>query len=277
MDEIRPESILLTDRVAIVTGAGAGIGKAIALALARFGAHVAICDRNEAALDEAVAELEATGQHVVGAHLDVRHADDVARFMDDVRGRFGRVDILVNNVGGTFYATFLDTNARGEDALIKENFTSATDMIRKTVPLMPASGGVIINVTSIEGWRACPGMAIYGAMKAGLENLTMSLALELGDRSIRVNCVSPDAIATPGAAEVGSENQTPFMLAGQVRPGLLPTTPLRRSGTSEDVAAAVVFLASELAGFITGTTIRVDGGNYGANGWFRRQDVVGVT
>jgi len=128
--------------------------------------------------------------------------------------------------------------------------------VRGVVPLMGADGGSIINVTSIEAHRAGPGFAIYSAMKAALANLTMSLALELGPRMIRVNCVAPDVIPTPG---IGQEMGV--------------RTPLPRAGHVDDIAAAIVFLANPaLSGFVTGTTIHVDGGNSAAGGWHRRSD-----
>jgi NAD(P)-dependent dehydrogenase (short-subunit alcohol dehydrogenase family) len=138
--------------------------------------------------------------------------------------------------------------------LVRENFTSVTSFIRHAVPLMPQSGGSIINVTSVEAHRAGPGFAIYAAMKAAVASLTKSLALELGGRHIRVNCLAPDVIPTPGIGEV------------PVR------TPLARPGNVDDVAGAAVFLASEMSAFVTGATLHVDGGNWAAGGWRRKED-----
>jgi len=246
-----PNSVLLTDRVALVTGAAVGIGEAIALALARFGADVAICDRDQENLASSAREIEATGRRVLCAVLDVRDADAVQLFLEQVRLEFGRVDVLVNNAGGGFFAAFMDVKAKGEDALVRENFTSVTQLVRGTVPLMPESGGSIINITSIEAHRAGPGYAIYSAMKAAVTNLTKTLALELAERRIRVNCIAPDAIPTPGIGKPPVSN------------------PLGRSGHVDDVAGAAVFLASDLASFMTGTTVHVDGGSFAASGWRR--------
>ena len=248
---LQPNSILLTDRVAIVTGAAAGIGKAVARALARFGAHLAICDRDAAGLAATAGEVTAIGRTVVSAVLDVRDGELVRRFVDEVRAQLGAVDILVNNAGGGFAAPFLDVNEKGQDALVRENFTQVTHCIRATVPLMTSGRGSIINVTSIEAHRAGPGFAVYSAMKAAVANLTKSLALELGARMIRVNCIAPDVIPTPGIGDV------------PVR------TPLPRAGHVDDVAGVAVFLASDLSQFITGSTIHVDGGNWAAGGWRR--------
>ncbi len=246
-----PERILLTDRVAVVTGAAVGIGRGVALALARFGAHVAICDRNAAALAVTAREIEALGRTAVSAVLDVRDGELVQRFFADVGSGLGALDILVNNAGGGFAAKFLDVNDKGQDALVRENFTQVTGCIRAAVPLMTTGRGSIINITSIEAHRAGPMFAIYAAMKAAVENLTKSLALELGERMIRVNCIAPDVIPTPGIGEVAVK------------------TPLPRAGHVDDVAGAAVFLASDLSGFVTGAAIHVDGGNWAAGGWRR--------
>ena len=250
-----PSAALLTDRVAIVTGAAVGIGEAIALAFANFGAHLAICDRDVANLDSTADAIEAAGRRVVAAELDVRDADQVDGFLEVVRDQFGHVDVLVNNAGGGFHAAFLDVNAKGQDSLVRENFVSVTHFVRGVVPLMPDSGGSIVNLTSIEAHRAAPGYAVYSAMKAAVASLTKSLALELGERMIRVNCIAPDVIPTPG---IGVD--------------LPMNTPLTRRGHVDDVAAAAVYLAGDLARFVTGTTIHVDGGNLAAGGWRRADD-----
>lgn len=250
-----PDGILLTGRVAIVTGAAAGIGRAVASALGRCGAALALCDRDGDGLDDAASELAAAGAAVLAERLDVRDAEAVPAFASRAASELGPVDVLVNNAGGGFRAPFLDVTSKGEDALVRENFSSVTSFIRAVVPLMPEAGGSIVNVTSIEAHRGAPGYAIYSAMKAAVANLTKSLSLELADRRIRVNCVAPDVIPTPGIGEPGDGR-----------------TPLRRRGHVDDVAAAVVFLAGDLAGFVTGTTIHVDGGNRAAAGWHRRDD-----
>lgn len=271
---LRPDSVMLNDKIGVVTGAGTGIGKGVALGIARFGGHVAICDRNEGWLRETEAEIVAeTGARVLAHHLDVRQPERVKAWFEDIRDEFGRVDILVNNVGGVFAATFLQTSPKGEATLIAENFTSATDVIRNAMPLIP-DGASIINITSIEASRACPGLSIYGAMKAALENLTMSLALELGDRGIRVNSIAPDSIISPGGQGVATTPPTEFTLPGLGKDSFVPMTPLRFLGDPDDIAAAVVFLASPMGRFVTGSVLRVDGGNHGAGGWFRRRDVL---
>ncbi|MEL7210883.1 MAG: SDR family oxidoreductase, partial [Actinomycetota bacterium] len=196
--DVGPEGMLLTDRVAVVTGAAQGIGEAVAVALARFGADVAICDRDEAGLADTVDEVEHAGRGALAGVLDVRDHEAVTRWLEEVDDRHGRVDILVNNAGGGFHSPFLDVSPKGQTALVDENFTSVTHFVRGCVPLMGERGGSIVNITSIEAHRAGPGFAVYSAMKAAVENLSRSLAVELAERRIRVNCISPDMIPTPG-------------------------------------------------------------------------------
>ncbi|HET9772704.1 MAG TPA: SDR family oxidoreductase [Acidimicrobiia bacterium] len=262
--DVSPEGMLLTDRVAVVTGAAQGIGEACALGLARFGAHVAVCDRNAEGLAATVADVEGLGRRVVSAELDVRDAEAVDGFLGDVEAEFGHVDVLVNNAGGTFFSPFLDVSGKGEAALIAANFTQVTHFIRQTVPLMGERGGSIVNVTSIEAHRAGPGFAVYSAMKAGLENLTKSLALELAERRIRVNCIAPDMIPTPGDMGLSME-----AAAAQAE---WSKTVLPDIGHPDDCAAAVVYLASDFSRFTTGSTLHPDSGNLASGGWKRMPD-----
>ena len=253
---ITPESVLLTGRRAVVTGAARGIGAEIAATLARFGADLAICDRDADGLARTTEEAIANGRHVHTELLDVRDADAVRDWI----AALDTVDVLVNNAGGGFAAPFLDVNEKGQDTLIRENFVSVTNCIRACVPKMPERGGSVVNITSIEAHRAAPGFAVYSAMKAAVVNLTKTLALELGARRIRVNCIAPDVIPTPG---IGGE---------------LPVkTPLPYAGRVDDVAAAALYLASDWSRFVTGTTIHVDGGNLAAGGWGRADDGAWVT
>jgi NAD(P)-dependent dehydrogenase (short-subunit alcohol dehydrogenase family) len=260
---ITPADARLDGKVAVVTGAAQGIGEATALALAAFGADVAVCDRTGPALAETAAAIRELGRRAEEGVLDVRDDEAAAAWIKRVRAAFGKVDVLVNNAGGGFHAWFLDLNARGQSALVNENFTSVTTFIRGCVPLM-SDGGSIVNVTSIEAFRAAPGFAVYSAMKAAVEELTRTLALELADLGIRVNTIAPDAIPTPGdaglARAVGiTDNEGDY--GWKVPLGL---------GTPDDCAAAVVWLAGGMARFVTGTTVHVDGGSLAAAGWRRR-------
>ncbi|MBT37203.1 MAG: short-chain dehydrogenase [Deltaproteobacteria bacterium] len=250
-----PENARLEGRVVVVTGAAVGIGSAVAEGCARFGADLALCDRDGSGMADTARAVEAAGRRVVTALLDVRDAAAVGEFAREVASGFGHADVLVNNAGGGFQADFLDVSAKGQEALVHENFSSVTHCVRAFVPLIPEAGGSIVNVTSVEAHRAAPGFAVYSAMKAAVANLTKSLALELADRRIRVNCVAPDRIATPGIGPLGEGR-----------------TPLPRPGSPDDVAGAVVFLASDLSRFVTGVTLHVDGGTLAAGGWRRARD-----
>jgi len=250
MAALSPDAILLTGRVAVVTGTARGIGRAIAEAFEAFGARVAGCDR-----DKPYGEPAMT--------LDVRDPVAVEVFAQTVAERWGRVDILVNNAGGTFHAPFADVSDRGERILVEENFTQVTGMIRRMLPLMGA-GGSIINVTSSEAHQAAPGFAVHAAMKAALESLTRSLALELAPRGIRVNAIAPDALPTEGESGVRDGMPAAPLAFEPVR---IP--PLGHLGDPADAAGAAVYLASELARFVTGATLHVDGGIHAAGGWRR--------
>ncbi|WP_419924906.1 SDR family NAD(P)-dependent oxidoreductase [Candidatus Poriferisocius sp.] len=256
-----PSSVLLTDKVAIVTGGARGIGAATAVALARFGADLAICDREADDMARTAAAVEALGRRCVTGLFDVRHPEPRDAWLAEVGETYGRVDVLVNNAGGTFNSPFAGISPKGEAALIAENFTQVTGFIRGCLPLM-GEGGSIINVTSIEAHRAGPGFSIYSAMKAAQANLTMSLSLELSSSRIRVNCIAPDVIPTEGESLLGGESTDD-------ESGLAPQ-PWLEGGTVHDCAAAAVYLAGDMSRFVTGTTIHVDGGNIAAAGWKRR-------
>jgi NAD(P)-dependent dehydrogenase (short-subunit alcohol dehydrogenase family) len=249
---ITPDSMRLDDRLVLVTGAAQGIGAATAIACASFGADVAVCDREEALLAQTVAAIEAEGRRAYTAVLDVRDGEAVHAW---IGGLPTPLIGVVNNAGGGFHAKFADVNDKGQDALMRENFTSVAHVVRASLPKMPKDGrGSIVNVTSIEAHRAAPGYAIYSAMKAAVVSLSKTLALELGDLRIRVNCVAPDVIPTPGTGDMPV--RTPLPVAGHV----------------DDVAGTIVFLLSDLARFITGTTLHVDGGNWAKGGWIRSGD-----
>ena len=260
---VGPEAASLDGKVAVVTGGAQGIGAAAAIALARFGADLAICDRNVEGMRATAAEVEATGRRCVTGELDVRDSNAVDTWLADVGSQLGRVDVLVNNAGGGFYAAVLDVNAKGQGALVDENFTSVTNFVRGCVPLMGA-GGSIINITSIEAHRAAPGFGIYAAMKAAVESLTKTLALELAQRGIRVNAIAPDAIPTPGDEQHAEAVQVDHETYGRKVP--------LGWGDVDDCAGPIVFLASDLSRFITGSVLHVDGGSHAASGWTLRDD-----
>jgi NAD(P)-dependent dehydrogenase (short-subunit alcohol dehydrogenase family) len=260
---VGPDATSLDGKVALITGGAQGIGAAAAVALARFGADIAICDRNVDGMRATASAVEAEGRRCVTGELDVRDAAAVTAWLGNVENNFGRVDVLVNNAGGGFYAAFLEVNAKGQGALVDENFTSVTTFVRGCVPLM-AAGSSIINITSIEAHRAAPGFGVYAAMKAAVESLTKTLALELAPKKIRVNAVAPDAIPTPGDEVHAEAVQVDHAAYGRKVP--------LGWGDVDDCAGPIVFLATDLSRFVTGTTLHVDGGSNAASGWTLRDD-----
>src|SRR6202453_79530 len=251
-----PSSVLLTDRVAVVTGGGAGIGRGIAAGLKAFGAQVAIWERNPDSCASAAAEIGA-----LGIAADVRDSAAVDAALAQTSAELGPVTILVNNAGGVFWSGILDTSENGWDALYKSNLRHvylctqrvARNLVEQKLP------GSIISVTSIEGVRAAPGYATYAAAKAGVISYTKTAALELAPHGIRVNALAPDITLTEGIMAVAPEGS-------EEKFGL--TVPLGRAGHVDEMAGAAVFLAGQLSSYITGQTIHVDGGTQASSGWY---------
>ena len=258
----------LAGRTAVVTGAGAGIGKGIALGFAAFGARVAVLERIEETARATAEAIVAAGGQALALPTDVRDGDAVERAMAAVVERLGGVDVLVNNVGGTFHAAFVETTEKGWDALIRTNLKSVLHGTRAAAPRMIAQGrgGSVINIVSIEGVRAAPAYATYAACKAAVINFTQSMALELAPHQVRVNAIAPDICLTEGLRSMVGEAE----LARHRH-----LVPLGRAGVPEDVAGAAVFLASDLASYVTGVTLHVDGGTHAAGGWYRDPDGAG--
>jgi len=263
----------LSGKVAVVAGGGGGLGRASALDLARAGVALALADTDGEALHRTAAEARGHGVEVVASVTDVRDPDALAALFDACDDSFGPLDILVNVVGGTFRSAFTDVSAKGRDALVRTNFTWVVDATQRAALRMAASGrgGSIITITSIEAHRAAPGYAVYAAMKAAVTHLTRTLAVELGSAAIRVNCVAPDFVPTAGLAGVagraGSAGQRAAAAGEGTDPGDFLTIPLRRKGEVADVGNCVLFLASELSSYITGTTLHPDGGALAMSGW----------
>ncbi len=264
------ERAALRGKRAMVAGGGGGLGRASALDLARAGVDLALCDVDAEALSQTAADARAVGVDVLEGVLDVRDPDALAQFFASCE-RLDRLDVLVNVVGGTFRAAFTDVSAKGRDALVRTNFTWVVDATQRAATRMAAlgNGGSIITITSIEAHRAAPGYAVYAAMKAAVTHLTRTLGAELGPAGIRVNCVAPDFIPTVGLAGVagraGSGGQR--AAAGGEDPGDKLTIPLQRKGLASDIGNCVLFLASELSSYITGTTLHPDGGALASSGW----------
>ncbi|MHB8681064.1 MAG: SDR family NAD(P)-dependent oxidoreductase [Acidimicrobiales bacterium] len=265
----------LAGKVALIAGGGGGLGRASVLDLARAGASVALCDVDADALRQTADDARGVGAEVLDAVLDVRDPDALAGFFSAVDERFGRLDVLVNVVGGTFRADFLDVSPKGREALVRTNFTWVAEATQQAARRMAAGGGgSIITITSIEAHRAAPGYALYAAMKAAVTHLTSTLAVELGHAGVRVNCIAPDFIPTPGLTSVAATAGSGAAVAARraSEPGDELTIPLRRKGRVEDVGNCVLFLASDLSSYITGTTLHPDGGALAASGWMRWPD-----
>lgn len=204
--DVTPDLMDLRGRVAVVTGAAQGIGEATARALAAFGADVAICDNQADKLPAVHDALVAAGRRVHSAVLDVRDEPGVGEWLAAVAAELGPIDIIVNNAGGGFHALYENVSPKGEGVLIAENFGTVANCVRHGVPLMN-DGGAIVNVTSVEAYHAAPGFAVYSAMKAAVEQFTKTLSMELGHRGIRVNCVAPDMMPTPGDEELQADSR----------------------------------------------------------------------
>lgn len=244
----------LQDKVAIVTGGGTGIGRVIAREMAKVGAHVVVASRNLDHLNPAADELRALGRQALAVSVDVRVPDQVDGLVSATMERFGRIDILVNNHGALFQCPVEDLSPGGWNAIIGINLTGVFLCSRAVGKVMiQQQGGKIINIVSIAGLHGSPMTAPYGAAKAGVINFTKSLAMEWAKHHIYVNAVAPGPILTEsGRDRLWSSPERQEQVQGQI--------PLGRYGEPEEIANAVIFLASEGASYITGETLYVDGG-----------------
>src|SRR6202048_2446641 len=247
------EMFNLTDKVALVTGASQGIGRDAALALAESGAKVAVAARNEEKLSALVAEIIAAGRTALAVKMDVADAEQVKTGFKQVLEKFGRLDILVNNAAITRDGLAVRMKADDWDAVIRTNLTGAHLCIQQALgTMMRARAGRIINVSSVVAQMGNAGQANYVAAKAGLIGLTKAIAIEIASRNITVNAVAPGFIDTPMTN----------VLSDKVKEELKARIPLGRLGVPRDVAASIVFLASDEAAYITGHVLDVNGGMY---------------
>jgi 3-oxoacyl-[acyl-carrier protein] reductase len=241
------------DKVALITGASRGIGRSIALALAAKGAIIVAVDMDQAATDVVVAELQAAGTKALAVVGNVTAPADVERMFDAAVEAFGRVDILVNNAGITRDGLLMRMKDEDWDAVLSVNLKGAFLCTRSAFKVMSKQRyGRIINIASVVGQMGNAGQANYCASKAGLIGLTKSNAREMAKRSITVNAVAPGFIATAMTDA----------LSDKVREELTAQIPLERLGSADDIANAVVFLAGEQSGYITGHVLSVNGGMY---------------
>lgn len=262
------DAILLTGKVAVVTGGGAGIGRGIAVAFAEFGADVAIVDIDAAAAETVAGLIRDKGRRALVVTADMMDRDAARGAIDTVAAEFGALDILVNNVGGTRPIKLIDMTDRQADRQIDLNMKGFVAITQAAAKAMIAGGrgGAIINIASIEGLRAAPHYAVYSACKAGMINFTRTAALELSEHGIRINAIAPDLVPTELMARFA-----PAMLSEEGKAAQARYIPLGRAGNLDDCAGAAVFLASSMAGYITGVTISVDGGTWASSGWTRNE------
>jgi NAD(P)-dependent dehydrogenase (short-subunit alcohol dehydrogenase family) len=244
MVDITKSRIDLSGQTAIVTGGTRGLGRGIAAALADAGCDVTVCGRNEPdSLPKGVSYLA----------CDIRDADQAKALVEAVAARTGRIDVIVNNAGGSPAHDAATASPRFIDALVKLNMLAPLYMAQAAYPHMAKAGrGNIVNIASVSGARPSPGTAVYGAAKAGLLNLTQSLAQEWGKDGIRVNAIIAGLMTTENAEATYGDEDAQTKVAASM--------PLGRMGTSDDLAGAVLWLCSDLAAWVSGARLQVDGG-----------------
>jgi 3-oxoacyl-[acyl-carrier protein] reductase len=265
----------LEGRVGIIAGGGGGLGRACALDLGRAGMKLGLCDRNAEFLADISGTLKEEGVDVVTEVLDVREEEPLRAFFETVQASFGgRLDALLNVVGGTFHQPFEESVSKGWNAIIRTNFTWLLHSTQLAIPLMRAGGGgSIINFTSIEGHRAAPNHAVYSGMKAAVANLGRTLALELAPDGIRVNPIAADLTPTEGMAAIAPAELRDDPEAMEVDDARYRIAiPQGRRGTYEDIGGCALFLASDLSRYVTGQTLHPDGGAMASSGWFNWPD-----
>jgi len=246
------ERFLLTDRVAVVTGAGRGIGSASAVALAEAGADVVVSSRTASQLEEVAAKIRVAGRRALVVPADLSVLDNVAGLATAAYETFGRLDVVINNVGGTIPNAFLDTTTEYMEEAFHFNVATAHALCRDAVPLMLQNGGgTVVNISSVMGRVSGRGYLAYGAAKAALAHYTRLAARDLAPR-IRINAIAVGSVAT-SALEFVVQND-------EIRAAMEDATPLHSIGEAEDVAAAVIYLASPASAYVTGKVLEVDGG-----------------
>src|SRR5689334_21295191 len=242
----------LDDRVAVVTAAGRGIGAASALALAECGADVVISARTTEQLDDVAAQVKDLGRRAVVVSADLSDLDAVTGLVDTAVGEFGRLDIVVNNVGGSMPMPFQDTDVKAFEGAFHFNVSTAFALTKAALPhLLESGNGSVVNITSAMGRFRDRGYVAYGTAKAALAHMTRLLAADCAPK-VRVNAVAPGSIATSALETV--------LTMDEIRNEMIAKTPLACLGDVEDIALAVLYLASDAGRFVTGKVIEVDGG-----------------
>ena len=243
----------LTDQVAIVTGAGKGIGRGIALAFAEAGADVVCAARTQVDIDATAEAIRECGRRALAVRTDVLETEDLESLVAATLGEFGRLDVLVNNAGGTAPRAALDTSERFFERALRFNVTQAFLLIQQAVPKMveTAGGGAIVNISSRSSDMVQTSFAAYAAGKAALNMMTRNMAAEFAPK-VRINGISVGGVATESLAVVLTNDA--------LRAQFEANTPMRRPGTVEDIAACALYLASPASSWVTGKIFQVDGG-----------------
>ena len=246
------QDMALTGRVALITGAGNGIGRATALRMAAMGAVVGVNDLKQDFVDATVAAIEAAGGKAIGIAQNVATRDGMRAAVLGLAERAGRLDILVNNAAWVRYQAVPDIAPETVDRMVDIGFKSVIWGIQAAAEAMdPARGGSIVNVASTAGLRSTPSSIVYSGIKAGVMGITRAAAADLGARGIRVNAIAPSAVPTEGTAKHRTAEKDARRIA---------RTPLGRLGTVDDIAKAICFLATDQASFVSGQVLAVDGG-----------------
>ncbi len=264
MDKVYADG-LFSGEVVLITGGGTGIGLAAATEMGLLGAKIAICGRRPEPLRDAVAELQSKGIDAFGAPCDIREPEAIAAYVEAVLERFARIDVLINNAGGQFPTTAEALSPKGFAAVIRNNLVGTWTMTHAvaTKAMIPQKRGRIVNVIA-QIIRGFPGMVHTGAARAGVDNMTKTLAVEWALHGIRVNAVAPGVIVTSGTK--------------QYPPELLETAekanPLKRLGTADEVSHLITYLSSRYADFVAGQTFYIDGGaSIWGDQWFLPDDL----
>ncbi|MCC3376081.1 SDR family NAD(P)-dependent oxidoreductase [Cohnella sp. REN36] len=245
----------LTNKVAIITGAAGGMGKADAILFAREGAKVAITDIQEDKIQSVVAEIRENGGEAIGFAHNVASEEDWARVVSETLAKFGKIDILVNNAGISSTVPFMDTTVDLWNKIMSVNLTSIFLGQKAVIPhMIENGGGSIVNISSIAGLTGGSGAGAYTASKGAVRMLTKATAIDYAKHNIRANSIHPGYIETPMTVDL--------MANDQMRQWFLSQTPLPRLGKPEDIAKGVLFLASDDSSYITGVELPIDGGYY---------------
>jgi len=246
----------LANKVLLVTGATSGIGKATALRFAQAGASIAAAGRNQRALLELQNQVESTGAQFLSVPADLSHEGETERVVAKTVERFGGIDVLVNSAGHISSGTIENTSLSAWDSMLEINLRAPFVLMQKALPTIVKRRGNIVNVSSVTGLRAFPGVLAYCVSKAGLDQLTRCAALELAAQGVRVNAVNPGVVVTEIHKRGGmTEEQYDAFLDHSKT-----THPLGRVGQAQEVAELIFFLASDRASWITGATYSIDGG-----------------